>query len=250
MSTIFDVKPTACALSSRINFEQHQRCNDVDHLIRQLGFPSDSSLSDDLAHGHIPTHLTPADVALNRRHRGPCPHQIAGKAREPPAPTSHSEPAANVGDNVVFDIQILLGPPFGGHTHEIIFVDEFSGHAGSELILSKSTADVFSGIERYVNRVFLANGHKVKHLHGDNENINRSLLDGLSKLSISISLSLPGRHARLVERYIETMRDRATSTLSPLPYHLPLKYTPLLHKSCLFAMSHSINARSSPQIEK
>jgi len=247
--THFDANPTkpaGHAFPAHINSEMRRRCDDVERLIHRLGFPSDASLANDITSGKIPTHLTTTDVHLNRLLRGPCPHQLAGKARDPVAPTSTTAPATSIGENVSFDIAILLDPPLGGRTHEIFFYDELSGFCGHELAASKRHDDILSAILAFRARVFTAHGHILRHLHGDDEVINSSLELPLANQGITLSLSLPGQHARFVERCIETVRSRSRSMLSPLPYWLPLIYTPHLHKAAIHVMNHSINTRSAP----
>lgn len=248
-STYFDsspTKPAGHAFVTHINAEQKHRCEDVEQLLHRLGFPTDESLIADISGGKIPTFLTGTDVRLNRQLRGPCPHQLAGKARAPVAPSSTSAPATTIGGNVSFDIQILLDPPPGGRTHEIIFYDEFSGLFGHELCYSKSQNHVLDAINSFVANNFTIYGHKVTEFHGDDERINSSLRTPLAKLGIKITLSLPGQHARFVERCIETIRSRSCSILSRLSYEMPLKYTPLLHSAVVKLLNRSINTRSSP----
>ena len=55
-----------------------------------------------------------------------------------------------------------------------------------------------------------------------------------------------GEHAARVERSILTIRQLSISTLSSLPYHLPMKYTLYLHKAVAAARNSLINVRSSP----
>ena len=237
--------PTPRALTTHVNFEQRRRCDEVDILIRSLGYPSDTSLITDITTGKIPTHLTATDVHLNRL-RGPCPHQLAGKAHNPPAPTSTSAPATSIGGNVSFDVQLILGHLPGAPGQEVIFHDELTGHMGSELATSKSTQSILDAIGRYEARTFTVNHHTLRNLHGDDEAVNRSLSVPLNARGISLTLSLPGRHAVAVERAIETIRSRSRSMQSGLPYILPLRFTHHLHLAAIHALNHSVSARSSP----
>lgn len=248
-STYFDSDPTrsaGSAFATHVNAEMRHRCDEVEVLLHRLGFPTDESLIADISGGKIPTYLTGFDVRLNRQLRGPCPHQLAGKARAPVAPSSTSPPATTIGGNVSFDLQSVLDPPPGGRTHEIFFYDEFSGLFGHELCYSKNQADVLEAITSFIAKNFTIYGHKVTELHGDKERINESLRTPLAKLGIKVSLSLPGQHARFVERCVETVRSRCASVLSRLPYGLPLKYTPLLHSAVVKLLNNSINTRSAP----
>ena len=249
IGTYFDAAPTppaGRAFPAHVNYEQLLRCDEVEVLIHRLGFPTDESLIVDISSGKIPTYLTGTDVRLNRQLRGPCPHQLAGKARAPPALTSTSAPATKPGDYVSFDLQTVLDPPAGASTHEIFFYDELSGLFGHELCRTKGTLDVMNAISIFIANNFTVHGHKVTEMHGDDERINESLRTPLAKLGIKVSLSLPGEHARAIERGVETIRSRSCSVLSPLPYVLPLKLTPLLHKAVVSLLNNSVNKRSAP----
>ena len=61
-------------------------------------------------------------------------------------------------------------------------------------------------------------------MHSDSENVNNSLSTPLGSLGIHLFNSLPGNHAHLVERYIQTIRGISNAMLSPLPYNLHTRY--------------------------
>lgn len=230
-----------------INAEQRLRSDAAEHLHHALFHPSDDSLCRNLSTGKLPfSHLTCADVTLNRSLRGPCPHCAAGKLRRPSHPPSTSPPATAVGAVISFDPQLLPEPSPGQLTHEIILVDEFSGHLSVIGCTSKTSSAVFRAIHHVVSTEYNAFRHPVLTLHGDSEKINTSIASPLGAIGIRINTSPPGEHAARVERHIHTLRTLTTATLSALAYHLPLKYLLYLHKSIAASRNDLINTRSSP----
>ena len=145
-----------------------------------------------------------------------------------------------------FDPQLLPEPSPGLHTHEIILVDEFTGHLSVVCASSRSTHSMFKALQHVIASTFNAHRHRVHTLHGDCEKVNTSLAGPLGSLGITLQTSLPGEHAARVERSILTLRQLSIATLSALPYHLPLKYTLHLHKAIAAIRNTLINTRSSP----
>ena len=230
-----------------INAEQRARADAAEQLHIDLCHPSDRSLCINLATGKLPySTLTSADITLNRTLRRPCPHCTAGKHRNPPHPPSTSPPAFSVGEVISVDPQLLPEPSPGQHTHEIILVDEFTGHLSVVGTISKSTPAMFKALQHAIATTYNANQHRVKVLHGDCERINISLAGPLGSLGIKLQTSPPGVHAARVERYILTLRQLSLASLSNLPYILPPKYSRYLHKAVASIRNTLISSRSSP----
>lgn len=226
--------------------EQLRRADDANQLHYLRHHPSDDVLCADLSSGKIPwSTLTSSDVRLSRSLRGPCPHCIAGKLTNPPAPTSHSAPAESPGAVISFDIHQLPEPSPGGFTHALHAVDEFSGKFDVIGCLNKTTLQISRAIRSLICE-YNSDGHRVKCLHGDSERINSSLQGIISLLGAKLQLSLPGEHQHKVERYERTLVERSLSTLASLPYYLPAKYTLPLHKSVSASMNNSICTQSAP----
>ena len=219
----------------------------AEELHNDLCHQSDQSLCANLSTGKLPfSTLTCTDVTLNRQLRGPCPNCAAGKHRNPSHPPSVSAPATSVGAVLSFDPQLHPEPSPGMHSHEIILVDEFTGHISVIGSSSKSTPAIFKALQHIISITYNSNRHRVQTLHGDCEIVNKSLADPLGSLGITLQTSPPGEHTARVERSILTIRQITTATLSALPYHLPLKYTLHLHKAITAVRNNLINARSAP----
>lgn len=229
------------------NAEQRARADAAEELHHDLCHPSDRSLCVNLSTGKLPfSTLTSADVTLNRQIRGPCPHCAAGKHHNPPHPPSPSPPATSIGAVLSFDPQLLPEISPGQHTHEIILVDEFSGHLSIVGATSKSTPAIFKSLHHLISTTYNSHQHRVQVLHGDCEKINTSLASPLGSIGIILQTSTPGEHAARVERSILTLRQLTIATLSALSYHLPVKYTIYLHKAIAAVRNSLINVRSSP----
>ena len=83
-------------------------------------------------------------------------------------------------------------------------------------------------------------------MHSDSENVNNSLSTPLGSLGIHLSNSLPGNHAHLVERCIQSVRGISNAMLSPLPYNLPTRYYLYLHQAAAATRNSLISTKSHP----
>ena len=238
--------PPHALISAHHTAEQLRRAEEAEQLHHDRNHPSDDALCADLSHGKIPwSTLTCPDVRLNRSLRGPCAHCLAGKMKAPRTPSSTSAPATSPGAVLSFDIHQLPETSPGGFTHAIHVVDEHSGKLDIIGSISKTTLAISRAV-RHLIVEYNADGHRVGHMHGDAEKVNASLLSALGLLGIKLQLSLPGEHAKRIERYERTLNERATATLSALCYYLPSKYTLPLHRSIAHTMNDSICTQSAP----
>ena len=238
--------PPHALISAHHTAEQLRRAEEAEQLHHDRNHPSDDALCADLSHGKIPwSTLTCPDVRLNRSLRGPCAHCLAGKMTAPRTPSSTSAPATSPGAVLSFDIHQLPETSPGGFTHAIHVVDEHSGKLDIIGSISKTTLAISRAV-RHLIVEYNADGHRVGHMHGDAEKVNASLLSALGLLGIKLQLSLPGEHAKRIERYERTLNERATATLSALCYYLPSKYTLPLHRSIAHTMNDSICTQSAP----
>jgi hypothetical protein len=178
---------TATFTVPHIHAEQRSRADAAEKLHNDLCHPSDHNLCVNLSTGKLPfSTLTCTDVTLNRKLRGPCPHCAAGKHCNPPQhPPSTTPPATTASAVISFDPQILPAPSPCLHTHEIILVDEFTGHLSVVGATSKSTPAIFESLQQVVATTYNSNQHRVQTLHGDSEKINTSLAGPLGSLGIT-----------------------------------------------------------------
>ena len=232
-----------------ITSEQIRRCQEVGKLISSLHQPSDLDLIRDLSHGKIASPLTSADVLLYRKLVGPSPSQLAGKYKTAPALPSDHPPATYCGEFIHIDGHPLSKPAIGGHTHEWLCLDEFSGKVDTILTRSNRTSDVYAALDYLFATEYEANGHIPGTVRGDDEAINESLrpLLGCRKPNpVKLQLNSPSLHAQRLERTKQTLDNRALSTLNDLPYILPPKFISYLNHSVAGALNNSIHDRIAP----
>ena len=217
-----------------INAKQRSRADAAEELHIQLHHSSDQSLCKNLSTGKLPfSTLTCSDVTLNRHLRGPCPQCTAGKSRNPPHPPSLTPPTTSVGAVLSFDPQLLPEPSPGLHTHEIILVDEFTGHLSVVGANSKSTPAMFKALQHVIATTYNSNQHRVHTLHGDCEKVNTSLAVPLGSLVITLHTSPPGEHA--------ASKDLSSFSDSSPPPHSPRCLTTSPRNT------HYISTEPSPQ---
>ena len=145
-----------------INAEQHARADAAEQLHIDLCHSSDRSLCSNLSTGKLLfSTLTCTDITLNRQLCGPCPHCAAGKHTNPLHPPSASPPATSVGEVISFDPQLLPEPSRGQNTHEIILVDEFTGHLSVVGSTSKATPAMFKALQHVIATTYNANQHRI-----------------------------------------------------------------------------------------
>ena len=223
----FNIKPI-------ITSKQLRRCQEVSKLLSSLHQPSDQDLIRDLSYGKISSPLTATDVHLHRKLLGPSPNQLAGKYKTAPALTSDHPPATRCGEFIHIDGHPLSKPAIGGHTHEWVCLDEFSGKVDTILTRSNRAIDVYAALDYLFATEYEANGHIPGTVRGDDEAINESLrplLGSRKPNPIKLQLNSPSLHAQRLERTKQTLDNRARSTVSELPFILPTKYVPYLNRS-------------------
>ena len=238
----FNIKPI-------ITSKQLRRCQEVSKLLSSLHQPSDQDLIRDLSYGKISSPLTATDVHLHRKLLGPSPNQLAGKYKTAPALTSDHPPATRCGEFIHIDGHPLSKPAIGGHTHEWVCLDEFSGKVDTILTRSNRAIDVYAALDYLFATEYEANGHIPGTVRGDDEAINESLRPFLGSRKpnpIKLQLNSPSLHAQRLERTKQTLDNRARSTVSELPFILPTKYVPYLNRSVADALNNSIHDRIAP----
>jgi hypothetical protein len=229
------------------NKEQISRVDAAEALHIEMHHPSDDVLAHACKTSAFPTQVTPADITLNRALRGPCPQCEAGKLHgpSPSPPSSTTPPATAVGQVISIDVNTLPSPTPEGRTHEIVFVDEFSGHLTVLPSASKAAPHVFQTLYTYISHLN-SYGHVVSTIHTDSEAIFISLEARLGSVGVRMQYSPPATHAHRVERYIRVLRERTRCSLASLPYILPKKLFIYLHRSIAYALNSLPNSRSFP----
>jgi hypothetical protein len=227
--------------------EQRKRMYEAQQLHENQFHIPDIKLKKLIACNKIKTVVTSADIDANTRFRGPCIPCNAGNYKTPSHPTNKlSNPVTKVGEKISFDIHELPVPSPANNTHVIFMVDAKSGYLSVVPALTKKTEDIFKAINHETSTTFNANNHKVQAMHGDAEKVNLSLAPLLGKIGIKLQSSTPGEHAQLVERYIQSTQNTATTIKAGLPYLLPKRLQLPLYKAIAQVRNNQINSRSAP----
>ena len=229
-----------------VSAEQRERCERADKL-HSLAHISDDVLAEAVLGGEFQwAHITPADIRLNRRLRGPCPHCLASKLKNKPMPTSLSPPAAAVGDCICFDLKVLLAKSPGGNLNSLRSVDEFSGDLQISPMLSKSAVNIFNSIMFLVHTRYNAYGHRVSTMVADSEPALLPVIPMLGMHGIVLTLCPPGQHQQRIERCIGFTDDRKVALLYELPFYLPPQYDIFADKWICDVANSVPNSHSRP----
>ena len=175
---------------------------------------------------------------------GPNPHHLAGHYPQKPMPSSVHPPAP--GHTLYLDIRKLKEKSPQGYTHSIQVISEFEGYFAVLPAKSASGEDLFNAVYSYISTTYNAVGHKVVTAHADAESVMKSMRAHFGSIGVTLTLSPPGQHAQRVERYTQTMDNRARSTLDALPYELPPAFLIYLDINVANCMNYVPNSRSFP----
>jgi hypothetical protein len=239
-------QPPQIATALPISAIQRKRAEEANNLHLDLDCITDDALCDNIAKGKIITHLTAADIRLNRRINPVCAHCVEGRAQNPPAPSTTSAPATRPGQHLSFDIQKLPTTAKGGFTHQNTIIDEHTGYTSLPGMINKTTQSAFNSVHQTILK-YNAHSHKVDSIHGDPENVNISIIfSKLSAIGVSGRVSTPHHYARQVERMRQTIQNKARSVHSRLHFHLPPDLNLYLEQSVVYNINRTLNSRSDP----
>lgn len=245
-----DLQQKACvAPTEHYNAEQRHRCDRAELLHQGRAVHcSDDVLVETLANGGFPTaNVTPADVRLNRKLRGPCPQCLEAKLKNKSMPSSETPPATAVGQRIVLDITDLKCKSTGGNMVGIRLVDEFSGDFQEGTAQSKSAIHIYDATMYLLRTRYIAYGHKPEFLVGDSERSLLATTPLFGASQIALTFVDPGQKAQRVERHIGTMDWLRRAVLASLPFWIPEKYMPYCKRWVADCRNGLVNSRSAPQ---
>jgi len=234
---------------THVTAAQIRRTYEALDLHHSLHHPPDAHLIHELSTGkHRYSNLQAADIRLMRLLHGPCPHCLEGRSNKITisSQVSPTPPTTRPGENISFDPQKLPAKTPGGFTHKVTMVDKHTGHISQPGTLSKSTTSLFTGMNKNIQLVYNANGHKVDTLHGDAEAVCNSLKAPFGTQGVKVFTSIPGTHACRAERATLTVQERARATSAGLPYFLPPELSLPLDQAIGETLNNSVNKASSP----
>ena len=240
--------PVPLLTSSHVTSEQRSRCQRVHLLHRTKAIHcSDDVLCEALTNGRFSEwNLTPTDVRLNRRLRGPCVSCLLAKKKTAPIYTSMTAPATSPGQVLHLDLKTRSAKSPGGKSISIRMSDEFSGKRDVGSSVSKEPKDLFQAITAMIDTIYTAHGHKNSQINADSDPSFLPLITAFAARQCKLVLMNPGSHETHIENLIGKDDARARAILTDLPYVLPQQYEIYLDRWVADNTNSLPNSRSRP----
>ena len=213
--------PSCVAFLVHLTKEQRERCDRVE-LVHYMTHAGDAALCRALDGGAYSwASISAADVRLNRTWRGPCPACLQGKYRGKSMPSSVSQPASAVGEQLVLDTQELTDKSLGGNLCYLDSIDEYSSDVQITPAKFLKAVDLFAASMSLVHTRYNAHGHKICRILSDPLPAMAPVVAMVGAFGILLTFTTPGQHAQRVERSIQNMQGRRCSMIAALPFILP-----------------------------
>ena len=180
--------------------------------------------------------LSGQDVGNAEMLFGRCLACAEGCMNAPRSPKSESTPAARIGSRIAMDLHPMKHTTLGGSNWILYAVDEKSGYIMMCGMKDKTTASVEKAILSIVSEIN-GYGHKVDQILFDNEETFNSAADYVRRMSIEPMRTPTGLHNRLIERYTQTISNKARALEADIPFVMP----DYLRGETLFAAKDSVN---------
>ena len=170
--------------------------------------------------------FTIEDLKLYETFIHPCNDCLRGKWKSSihTLPQTLPNVPTRPGEVIVMDVNKLSVPSVEGFTHRLVIIDVYSSHLTVVGMRSKYDYQILEVLKDTIKLVFTAHDWKIGSAICDAEGCFVALQVELSGLGIFPVYVPPGFHARMVERYIQTMDTRNNSLLQGLPFIVPSKY--------------------------
>ena len=118
------------------------------------------------------------------------------------------------------DLHPMRHTTLGGSNWILYAVDEKSGYIMMCGMKDKTTASVEKAIMSVVSEIN-GYGHKVDQILFDNEATFNSAADYVRRMSIEPMSTPTGLHNRLIERYTQTISNKARALEADIPFVMP-----------------------------
>ena len=218
--------------------EQFRVARELRKLHKALSHPNDEALATLLDNGGImDTQLNRKSVSLSNEILGPCEECIEAKATDSTSVRNHnyeskSFPPDNIGEHLWMDILFVSGPD-GKKIPILLALEELTNFVLAAKMKSKQAKDLQDSIYKVIG--FMKSfQHTVKEVHTDAEAVFGACAAYLGHLGIVLKQKAPGNHARRIERYAKTLRNKMRAVIKSLPYKLPSKlYVPLVQSTVI-----------------
>ena len=190
--------------------------------------------------------FTLEDIKLYKKHEYPCDACIRGKYKDTIHTLSQSLPSAPTrpGQTIVMDVNKLSVPSPEGFTHRLVVADVYSSHLIIVGMSSKYDYQILEVVKETIKLNFTSHNWKVESVICDSEGCFVALESELSGLGIFPIFVPPGFHARMVERYIQTVDTRTNALLQGLPFVVPANFLLLVTQYCCLCLNLLPNKRT------
>lgn len=152
---------------------------------------------------------------------GPCEVCIRMHTKQEPSRASTREPWRCVGENVAIDSVKMRGVTIGGNNWRFYGVDLYSGYMVVVFAKSKDVKSIISVFGHIISH-FNSFGHRILSITTDAEANFGAAESWLNTANIQYGSTVPGRHNKPVERYIQKAEIMEGKLLGQLPVILPV----------------------------
>ena len=238
-------KANISIVENHFSAEERKRALAYRQLHETLGHPSDDTLTSGLRNGVLLNcDLTTNDAMNAKRLFGECKACLIGKMTAPEVPSSTSAPASEIGDVVHVDPVDYEEVTIGGNKACLVTMDEKSDFVVA-YNLKHSTADHISTALTGIISVYNSHRHQVQKIVSDHgSNLVASAVN-MGLLGVQMGTTIPGQHAKRIERKIRTIKSRERAVLASLPYKLPAKLHGELRANVITTINMLPTANSS-----
>ena len=218
--------------------EQFRIARELRKLHKALSHPNDEALSTLLDTGGImDTQLNRKSVTLSNEILGQCEECLEGKATDSNSIRNHnyesrSFPPDHIGHTVWMDIIFVKGSD-GKKIPLLLALEELTNFGLGAKMKDKSAKSLKEAMHKVIGYL-KAYQHTVREVHSDSEAVFGACAAFLGHLGIILKQKAPGKHARRVERYVQTLRTKMRAVIKSLPYKLPPKlHVPLVQSTII-----------------
>ena len=153
---------------------------------------SDDVLCETISNGgYVWANISPADVRLNRKYRGPCAQCLEAKLKNKSMPSSMTPPADAIGAKVHGDISRFHARTPGGNIVSIRMLDEYAGYQSDAVAKSGSAKDIYDAIVTHLAKTYNKYGHKVNVMLFDADPVLEAVIPLLALIGIHMKLVTP-----------------------------------------------------------
>jgi len=243
--------PTAYEMYNYIatfyTMDQQRRAQEVIRLHAAFDHPADTVLKALLVSpSAINISLTPQDLDNARDMYGPCQHCLEGK------PISHknshsgfdpSNTSQQPGQILHADIVFL-----GDKEAVLMSCDDFTNYGFISKMDSKSSKECNKALDFHLAN-YQANLKVVQMIITDSEHnlTSKEVEIHLAAKGIKQCQSIPKEHAKVIERYVRTVREKMEAKISELPYVFSQKFLFYLAEDVIRKNNMLPNAKTSPR---